>query len=276
MTVRFWKVHGIGNDFVLIDNSDRKLAPDSLPALARTVCERKLSIGADGMLVVQSMGEPWRLEMFNPDGSEGKTCGNGLRCIYRWAQRVGPSTPELLSVELGGRVYWLSVSPEGVRVEMGTVSPSRKSIGMTGDPNDTFIESDLPFDGSKMIGTAVAIGNPHLVFFVPDVDVIDLAKIGPILENHPWFPDRTNVHFAQVIDPQHVRQRTWERGAGITLACGSGACAVAYAGFRTGRLRRIATVSLPGGDLRIEIGDGDAVSMIGSAEVVFEGVLNHP
>lgn len=244
--------------------------PTDLEAFARFVTDRHRGVGSDG-LVVLDRGEraPFRMRMFNPDGSESEMCGNAIRCIHRLAREHGHTSLDSFDVETGAGTQTVSGATEGVRVSMGAAKLKRSEIPMEGRGESTFIEQ--PIGG--FAGTAVSMGNPHLVVFVDDAAAVDLLGVGPKLERDPLFPNRTNVHFAQVIDRTHLIQRTWERGAGPTLACGTGACAVAVAGFETGRTDRSVDVKLPGGHLQIDYADGGEVFMTGPAEIVFEGEI---
>jgi diaminopimelate epimerase len=210
--------------------------------------------------------------MLNPDGTNGGMCGNGVRCAARLLVENGhqPLTPFDLEVEQ--RVVHVEpIRPDWIRVNMSQAVLTRGVIDMLGSPDDQFIDSEITCAGETFIATAVFTGNPHLMLFVHDVDSVDLYKLGPQLEHHELFPSRINVHFVQVLDRGHLRMRIWERGAGMTLACGSGACSVAVAGCITGRSERKVHISLPGGDLEIEYLESGDVMMEGPAERVFDG-----
>ena len=266
--IPFVKAQGLGNDFVVLD-ALRDDVPDGLPALARLACDRRRGVGADGLLLLER-GEaaPFRMRMWNPDGTESEMCGNGLRCAAAVLRERGHA-PGDMAIETGTGVLRARALGDEVVVDMGIARMTRGEIGMAGPPDETFVEADL--DGER--ATAVSMGNPHLVLFVPDVDAIDLPQRGAELERHPLFPGRTNVHFVQTLGPDEARVRVWERGAGATMACGTGACAVAVAGVETGRLGRRATVRLPGGPLTIEVDEDRRVTMTGAARIVFEGHL---
>lgn len=265
----FTKMHGIGNDFVMVDTI-RDGLPDVDPTLlARAVNDRRFGIGGDGLIFVER-GEsaPFRMRMFNPDGSESEMCGNGIRCFAQLLRDHGHSLAPQVAVETGAGELVLEILPDRrVRVDMGLARLSRGEIGMMGEPTDGFV--DQPVGG--FVGTAVSMGNPHLVVFVSAVGNVDLATVGPRLEVSELFPNRVNVHFAEMVGEGEIRQRTWERGAGATLACGTGACAVGVAAFATGRSGRRNLIHLPGGDLEIEYQDDGRVLMTGSAATVFEG-----
>lgn len=268
--IAFTKMQGIGNDFVMLDTLQEPLPQLDLPALARSVNDRRFGVGGDGLILLER-GEsaPFRMRMFNPDGSESEMCGNGIRCLAKLLKDHGHLQESSVQVETGAGILNLEVLPDSqVRVDMGTARLKRGEIGMAGDNGDTFIEQPV---GAGMAGTAVSMGNPHLVIFVPDAAAIDLHALGPKLEHHELFPSRVNVHFVQVVDRGHLIQRTWERGAGATLACGTGACASAVAGFVTGQSDPDVEVRLPGGKLKIEVAKDLQVHMTGPAETAFEG-----
>lgn len=272
--IPFTKMQGIGNDFVMIDALRETALPDDLPAFARMVCDRRFGIGGDGLILLEKGDEaPFRQRMFNPDGSESEMCGNGIRCFARLLVDHGHVTDEApIPVETGAGLLQVEVLPDRrVRVDMGIARLRRGAIGMAGgSETQGFIEQEV---GYGLRGTAVSMGNPHLVIFVDDVAKVDLETLGPELERHPLFPQRTNVHFVQVVDRTHLIQRTWERGAGVTLACGTGACASVVAAVITDRTERKVENRLPGGPLEIEVAPEGRVMMTGAAETVFEGSL---
>jgi diaminopimelate epimerase len=265
-------MQGIGNDFVVLDALRGDLPSVDPSTLASAVCDRRRGVGGDGVLLVEKGdAAPFRMRMWNPDGSESEMCGNGLRCAAVLLRERGYAS-ETAAIETGAGVLKVRFAGDDVAVDMGIARLTRGDIGMSGAPEERFVESDL---GDGTLGTAVSMGNPHLVVFVDDVDAVPLETQGRGLERHALFPQRTNVHFVQVLGPDEVRVRVWERGAGATLACGTGACAVAVAGVETGRLNRLSKVNLPGGQLRIEVGEGRWVTMTGPAVTVFEGRLGH-
>lgn len=270
--IPFTKMHGIGNDFVLIDVS--QLANRDPSQLARELCDRRFGVGSDGLISVGRMPNGvFEMRMWNPDGSESEMCGNGIRCFAKYVRDNGMSSDVLIPVQTGAGVLTLQIESDGrVRVDMGTAKRVPSDIGMSPDfQGDIFLDEPLEFAEATLVGTAVSMGNPHLVIFVEDVSAVPLAKWGPILENYHLFPARVNVHFAQVVSDDRIRMRTWERGAGVTLACGTGACAVAVAGFSTSRTDRKATLELPGGELDITYEVDGRVYMTGPAETVFIG-----
>jgi diaminopimelate epimerase len=267
-------MQGIGNDFVMVDALREISLPSDLAAYARQVCDRRFGIGGDGLILLEKgVQAPYRQRMFNPDGSESEMCGNGIRCFARLLVDHGHATSETpIPVETGAGLLQVEVlADRRVRVDMGIARLRRGEIGMAGGAdNQGFFEQEV---GHGFRGTAVSMGNPHLVIFVDDVAKIDLETLGPALEVHPLFPQRTNVHFVQVVDRTHLIQRTWERGAGITLACGTGACASVVAAVVTDRSDRKVENRLPGGILEIEVAPEGRVFMTGPAETVFEGEM---
>jgi len=271
--MRFVKMQGIGNDFVMVDAVRDGLPREDLPALSRSVCDRHLGVGADGLIfALQGRTADFQMRMFNPDGSESEMCGNGVRCLAQFLRNQGHTTERFVEVETGNGVLRLETMPDGqVKVMMGRAGLTRGEIGMTGDPESTFLAQPVPSGGRTVLATAVSMGNPHLVVFLEQGEKVDLRERGSELEHSPHFPERTNVHFVTVLGRDRLRQITWERGAGATLACGTGACAVAVAAHLNGLTERCVTVDLPGGSLLIEYQENGEVFMTGPAETVFEG-----
>ncbi len=278
--IAFIKMHGLGNDYVYIDcfPAGRPPAGD-LPALAREMSDRHRGVGGDGLILIMPGDRaPVRMRIFNADGSEGEMCGNGVRCVAKYAYEAGyAGGADEFDVETGAGVIRPRVypGPDGrvarVRVDMGVPRLEREAIPMAGPPGGRVVDEPLAVDGKILRITAVSMGNPHAVTFVDDVEQVDVPGLGRQVERHPAFPRRTNVEFVQVVRPDELIMRVWERGSGITQACGTGACATVVAGALTGRSARCATVHLPGGDLDIEwAGDGH-VYMTGPAVEVFRG-----
>lgn len=268
----FVKMHGIGNDFVMLDGIAQDLSAMPFPKLAVDMCDRRFGVGADGLILLEDVdGEKFRMRMWNPDGSESEMCGNGIRCFAKLALDRGYAA-STMQVETGAGLLEPEVLDDGrIRVDMGPPGMSRDEIGMAGLGAESFIDQTVKLDDGCWIGTAVSMGNPHLVIFVDDVAAVPLEVWGPALERHPLFPKRVNVHFAQVVSRDRIIQRTWERGAGATLACGTGACSVGVAGRVTGRTNPEVTIELPGGELFIEAREGENVFMTGPAATVFVG-----
>ncbi|MDK2894840.1 MAG: diaminopimelate epimerase [Moorella sp. (in: firmicutes)] len=274
--MHFVKMHGLGNDFVLVNALEEKL-PGDLAELARRVCHRRFGIGADGLiLVLPSVRADLRMRIFNPDGSEPEMCGNGIRCFARYAYEAGlVRGPEIQVETLAGiikpRLILKDGKVAGVRVDMGEPRLERSQIPMAGEGSPV-LDEPVTVAGTTWRGTCVSMGNPHCVFFVADVEEAPVTTVGPAVENHPLFPQRTNVEFIEVLNPGELKMRVWERGAGETMACGTGACAAAVAGALTGRSNREVTVHLAAGDLQIEWSkDNNHVYMTGPAVEVFRG-----
>jgi len=267
-------MHGIGNDFVMVDAIRTSMDGRDLPDLARRMCHRRFGIGADGLILSERGSQaPFRMRMFNPDGSEAEMCGNGIRCLAKLLREHGHTTDRSVSVETGAGTLVLELLEDGrVRVDMGLARLERGAIPVDGDPSETFVGEPVKVsDELCLLGTAVSMGNPHLVFFVEDAAATPVEEWGPVFERHSLFPNRINVHFVQVVDGENLIQRTWERGAGLTMACGTGACASAVAAHLNGLCGRKVRVRLPGGSLDIEYREDGRVFMSGPAEIAFEG-----
>jgi len=273
--MKFWKMHGLGNDYILIDNRDEKISDTEVPELARKLCERRFSVGADGLLLVSnSVSAVVKMRIFNVDGSEAEMCGNGIRCFVKycyenWIVRKSELTVETLA---GIKRTWLSVengSVKSVKVDMGIPALERSNIPMFGQ--GTSVNEDLQVNGEKYKVTCLSVGNPHCVVFVDAVDAFPVQRAGLKIENHSLFPKRTNVEFAQVLSENEVKVRVWERGCGETLACGTGACATVVAGNLLKKLGSEVRVHLLGGDLEVEY--AKRLFLKGPAEKVFEGTL---
>ena len=264
MKLSFTKYQGTGNDFIVID------ALDGLPVVdwattAAFLCDRHYGVGADGVLLVErGRRAAFAMRVVNADGSEPEMCGNGIRCVARWLADRGLVTTGPFEVETAAGLIRPEVLPDRhVRVDMGRPRLRRADIPMAGPPDEQVIEEPMGAGFGTVLVTAVSMGNPHAVIFVPDVDRIELADWGPRVERHDVFPQRTNVEFVQVMGPNHANMRVWERGAGVTLACGTGACAALVAGVLTGRLEREAVIHLPGGPLAIRWDADDHVWLTG-------------
>jgi diaminopimelate epimerase len=274
--MKFTKMHGIGNDYVYVNLFDQP-APDDPAALAVAVSDRHFGIGSDGLILIVPSGHAdARMRMFNADGSESEMCGNGVRCVAKYLHDHGLARKDRVTVETGRGVLTLDLEVEGgkarrVRVDMGEPILRAADIPTTlaGDPP---VRVPVRVLGRELLVTAVSMGNPHAVAYVDHVDHLAVAELGPALESHPAFPKRVNAHFVEVLGPAEVRMRTWERGSGITLACGTGACAVCVAGVLTGSTGPRIVAHLPGGDLELQWeGAGHPVFMTGPATEVFSG-----
>lgn len=279
MAIEFTKYHGLGNDFILVDNRASSL-PVLTPEQAIQLCDRHFGIGADGVIFALpgENGADYTMRIFNSDGSEPEMCGNGIRCLGRFiADLEGEArTKDAYRIHTLAGIMTPQLMADGqVKVDMGLPRLLAGEIPTTLGTADTkVINQPLEVAGKTWEVTCVSMGNPHCITFVEDVAAIDLENIGPQFEHHPAFPQRTNTEFIQVVNRNYVKMRVWERGAGITLACGTGACASLVAGVLTGKCDRTATVELPGGPLQIEWSEPDQrVYMTGPATKVFTGQL---
>ena len=275
--LRFTKMHGISNDYVYISTFDQP--EEDWEQLAIRLSNRRTGIGGDGIILVcPSEVADAKMRIFNADGSEGKMCGNGIRCVGKFVYDKGLVPPDKTTVTIdtlsGIKTLELTVrdgKAQSARVDMGAAILSPADIPVKYD-GDRMIDVPLEVDGKTWNVTAVSMGNPHCVTFVNDVDSLALEKLGPHFENHPVFPERVNTEFVRVIDDHTLQMRVWERGSGETWACGTGACATAVAACLNGYCQKgdDITVRLRGGDLVIRYTD-DTVIMTGPASTVFEG-----
>jgi diaminopimelate epimerase len=295
-SIAFRKLHGLGNDYLFI--AAEAVAAPWLPLLARSLSDRHFGVGADGLIAVTASAGGISMRMFNADGSEGRMCGNGVRGAVRFAIEEGIATGPRVRVETASGVVEAMVHPGAdgafeVEVAMGrpilesALIPLRlpgleAADAAVGMPIERLAMGEAwgawgawaPAAGATGRWSAVSMGNPHLVLECSDPGLVPLEQVGPVLERLPCFPDRVNVHFAAVRSRSEVEMRTWERGSGITLACGSGACAVFAALRRLGELDPVAAVHLPGGSLRIEESADGGIRMRGEAEAVFGGCVD--
>lgn len=276
--MKFTKMHGIGNDYIYVNCFKEHI--DNPPHVARVVSDRRFGIGSDGLIMIcPSEVADFRMEMYNLDGSEGKMCGNGIRCIGKYVYDYGLTDKTEISVETKSGIKYLTLYPENgkiryVRVNMGNAIIRPREIPVDADGEDFILQEITAGDVTCKV-TCVSMGNPHAVTFVDEVDSLNLEKIGPAFENHPLFPDKINTEFVKVIDSTHIKMRVWERGSGETLACGTGACASAVASVLCGHCPRgeEITVSLRGGELKITWQEDGQVIMIGPATKVFDGEI---
>ena len=285
--LKFLKMHGAGNDYVYVD-CFAVPAPADPAGLAPRIADRHTGVGGDGLILVEpSPRAAARMRMFNADGSESEMCGNGVRCVAHLVVARGHAPAGAVTIETGRGVLTVVVRPTGprssqVRVEMGEPLLEAAAIPVTGVGSGRVVEAACEALGPREPWweasgldprmTCVSMGNPHVVFYCRDVAAVPLEVVGPRIERHPSFPRRVNVHFVEVLSPAHVRMRTWERGSGITLACGTGASAVCVAGVLTGRTQAALAADLPGGRLELEWPGRGPVFMTGPAEEVFEGI----
>lgn len=282
----FIKMHGCGNDYVFFDGFSQPV-PDDISAFARFVSDRHRSVGSDGVVLMLPPVHPeaaGRMRMFNADGSEGSLCGNALRCFAMWLQQSGRAGTQFC-VQMADRLIQTNVLHSDfenhratVRLAVGTpkiVSEGKASVEACGLPMQL---EGVEVPGLRVTALHVSMGNPHTVFFVDDVEAVALRELGPLIEKHVAFPDRTNVEFVQVLGRQEVRVRVWERGSGETLACGSGACAVVVAGAAAGLLNQHqpTTVQMAGGDLQVFMDQDLQVFLEGPAEECCRGTVPWP
>lgn len=276
--MKFTKMHGLGNDYVYVNCFEEKI--DNPPAVARFVSDRHFGIGSDGLIMINpSKTADFEMEMYNADGSRGEMCGNGIRCVAKYVYDYGLTDKTQISVETLGGIKYLDLTVEDgkvslVKVDMGKPELEADLIPIISE-REQVIDEPIEVDGKEYHMTGVSMGNPHAVIYVDDVKGLNLEKIGPKFENHERFPKRINTEFVHCIDRQTVEMRVWERGSGETLACGTGACAVAVSSILNNLTDTRVTVKLLGGDLQIEWDrEKDRVFMTGPATVVFDGVID--
>lgn len=276
--MRFTKMHGLGNDYVYVNCFEERIANPS--ETARYVSDRHFGVGSDGLIMINpSEAADFEMEMYNADGSRGEMCGNGIRCVAKYVYDYGLTDKTSISVETLGGIKYLDLTVEDgkavlVKVDMGTpiLDPGQIPIVSGGD---AVIDEPVVVDGTEYRMTGVSMGNPHAVIYVDDLGGLDMEEVGPKFENHERFPKRINTEFAHVIDRTTVEMRVWERGSGETLACGTGACAVAVASILNGYTEDEVTVKLLGGDLLIRWDrESDKVYMTGPATVVYDGEID--
>jgi len=269
-------MHGLGNDYVVIDNRDGKVREDRLSRSAQRLCKRRFSVGADGLLLIyDSSVADAKMRIFNADGSEAEMCGNGIRCFAKYCYENSILKKGKMRVETLAGVKNLQLNLEGdkvkaVKVDMGKPILERERIPVLGEGR--CIDEDLRVDDEIFKITCLSVGNPHCIIFVDDSDTFPVEKFGPKIEDYPLFPNRTNVEFVQVLNKNNLRVRVWERGVGETLACGTGACASVVAGKLLGKIAEKCAVHLLGGDLSIEY--KDKILMTGPVEKVYIGELS--
>jgi diaminopimelate epimerase len=277
--MRFAKMHGLGNDFVLVDGFEEHLEESTLSQRAIACCDRHFGIGADGLiLILPSRVANFRMRAFNPDGSEAEASGNGIRCFAKYVFDRRKTSETALTIETLGGIKPVKITTRGgkvesVRADIGIPEFSRRVIPMRGADNGEAIRERFRVDGERFEATCLSLGNPHCVVFVDRVESYPVAKYGPLIERHNLFPKRTNVAFAEVLNNAELRVRVWERGGGESLGGGTGACAAVVAGaLREGTSRR-ATVHLVGGNLKVEWTGDQHVYLAGPADEVFTGEI---
>ena len=280
MPIEFTKYHGLGNDFILIDNRHSS-EPVITAEQAVEMCDRHFGIGADGVIFAlpAQNGTDYTMRIFNSDGSEPEMCGNGIRCLAKFiADLEGSDAKTEYRIHTGAGVIITELRSDGqVKVDMGVPRLLAAEIPTTlAAPDAKVIDVPIKVADKSWSVTCVSMGNPHCITFVEDVSAIALETVGPQFEHHQAFPQRTNTEFIQVIRRDYVKMRVWERGAGVTLACGTGACAAVVAGVLTGKCDRATSVELPGGVLEIEWAEvSGRIYMTGPAQQVFTGLISH-
>lgn len=279
----FSKMHGIGNDYIYINCFQETVTdPEKLSIFMSNV---RFGVGSDGLvLILPSEVADFRMRIFNADGSEAMMCGNATRCVGKYVYEHGMTDKTEVSLETNSGIKYLTLyvneatnEVDAVKVDMGKAILKPADIPVA-DDGDRFIAKQVVVDGVSYDMTCVSMGNPHAVVFLPEIDSLDLEKIGPSFEHHPLFPNRVNTEFIRVIDDHTLQMRVWERGSGETFACGTGACAAAVASVLNGYCKREQEIliHLRGGDLRIIYHNDESVTMIGPATFIFEGKMEYP
>ncbi|MCA0163441.1 diaminopimelate epimerase [Bacillus altitudinis] len=278
---QFTKMHGLGNNYIYVNQMKEQLSEEQLSEIAIRVSSVYTGIGSDGMILIcPSDVAPVKMRIFNNDGSEGKNCGNGLRCVAKYVYEHQIVTDTTFQIEtLSGLVEATVHVQDGhvqlVTVDMGKPRFEKEAIPMLGEPASTTINEPLDFGTTTLNGTAVSMGNPHIVFYLEDIEQAPLDSLGPIIEKHDMFPEGVNVEFVERVSETELHFRVWERGSGITQACGTGACAAAVSTIVNGHAKKETdmTVHLAGGDLIIRWKDNDHVLMTGPAETICDGTF---
>lgn len=277
--MKFTKMHGIGNDYVYVDCTKEEIADPG--AVSRFVSDRHFGIGSDGLILIKSSDKAdFRMDMYNSDGSQGEMCGNGIRCVAKYVYDYGLTDKDEISIETLAGIKYLKLTVENgkvskVRVNMGAPILAPEQIPVTAG-REPVVQEPIEVCGREWKMTCVSMGNPHAVIFIDTpVKEFPLLQVGPHFEKHERFPRRTNTEFVRVLDRHTLEMRVWERGAGETLACGTGTCATVVAGVLNGLCERKAVVHLLGGDLEIEWSEADnCVYMTGTATTVFDGEIS--
>lgn len=283
--VTFRKYEGLGNDFILVDDRDKE-SPSLTPEQSERLCHRNFGIGGDGVIFAlkpSKENHDFAMRIYNSDGSEPEMCGNGIRCMAQFLKDLGEEQKSYRIDTLAGTIIPVMNEDATITVDMGEPILEGPKIPTTLEPNaesNSVVEQDIEANGKNWKVSAVSMGNPHAIIFVDDLGAdVSLSTDGPALETHPAFPAKTNVEFVQVMAPDHLKMKVWERGAGPTLACGTGACALTVAAIRAGKIPRggPCRVTLPGGDLFIEWKEEDnKIYMTGPATFAFEGIATVP
>ena len=277
--MKFTKMNGIGNDYIYINGFEEKV--DDPSALAIKLSDRHFSVGSDGVIIIlPSKVADFRMRMFNADGSEGKMCGNGTRCVAKYVYEKGLTDKTCVTLETLAGIKTLDMDVEDGVVKSVSVQMGKADFKASDVPvifgGDEMVSQKLSLECGEWVVTCVSMGNPHCVTFVNDTKSLDLEKIGPQFEHNPIFPERVNTEFIKVIDDATLEMRVWERGSGETLACGTGACASVAAAVKNGicEMNKEITVKLLGGDLKIPCGSDYSITMRGPAEFSYEGEVN--
>lgn len=285
MLVEFTKMHGCGNDYVYIDGSRFHIDSFSKPQFVRNVSNRHFGIGSDGVIFINPSGiADFEMEMYNADGSRSEMCGNGIRCVAKYVYDKGLWDKDEVDIESFGKVKHIILfikddEVKTARVDMGEpiLNPVMIPVNtsMLDDPTGNVIMKPILAGGKEYKITCVSMGNPHGIIYVDDVENLEIEKVGPILENDPFFPKRANIEFVQNLDKTHVKMRVWERGTGETMACGTGCSALTVAGVLNGFYERNTDIDIEvlGGVIRVNYAAGGHVYMTGPAEISFEGAL---
>lgn len=275
--MKFTKMQGIGNDYVYVNCLKEKI--ENPPEFARKISDRHFGIGSDGLIMINPSDKAdFEMEMYNADGSRSEMCGNGIRCVAKYVYDYGLTDKTSIAVDTLAGIKYLDLTVENgkvslVKVDMGSPILNAREVPVISE-HEQVINEPIIIEGTTYHMTAVSMGNPHTVVFIEDVKGLNIEKVGPLFENHTLFPRRVNTEFVRVIDKKTVEMRVWERGSGETLACGTGACAVAVACVLNGLTEEEVTVKLLGGDLRIKWDRAEnKVYMTGPATVVFDGEI---
>lgn len=275
--MKFTKMHGCGNDYVYVDTLKETIENPS--EIAKKISDRHFGIGSDGLILIKPCQEAdFEMAMYNADGSEGKMCGNGVRCIAKYVYEHGLTNKTKISLLTKGGIKYLELhikenKVEQITVDMGSPSIAAKEIPVI-TSKESIIHEPIQIDKEQYFITCISMGNPHAIVFVRDTKLIPIEQIGPKFESHSWFPERINTEFVTVIDRNTIDMRVWERGSGETLACGTGACASVYACILNDLTEDEVCVHLLGGDLMIRYDrEKDTIFMTGSAEEVFQGEI---
>lgn len=277
--MKFTKMHGCGNDYIYIDGGRERIPQEEKPDLVRRLSDRHFGIGGDGVIFINpSQDADFEMEMYNADGSRAEMCGNGIRCVAKYVYDKGLTDKTCITVVSAGKVKTLELTVCGGKVELVKVNMGTPELCSVNIPvisqQDQVVNEPIIVQGTEYHMTCVSMGNPHAVVFMDDVEHLDIEAVGPYFENHDCFPKRTNTEFVKVIDENTVEMRVWERGTGETLACGTGACAVATACVLNDLTKERITVKLPGGELEIYWDrEENLVYMTGPASHVFDGEI---